>query len=328
MILVLNCGSQSIKWKIFKDDLKEFRKGEVSNIKDYNKSLREELKKVSSLDIKRVGHRVVHGGDKYRDPVKASKKVLKELKEYNSLAPLHNPFNIMGVEAASEFFPGKPQILVFDTGIYKDLPFRSLTYALPEKARKKYNIKRYGFHGISHEYAAKKASDRNFKKIKVISCHLGGGSSVTAFKKGKVVDTSMGFTPLEGVVMMTRPGSIDPGIILKLMEDFSLKEAEEILNFKSGIKALCGEDKMLKVLDNIKKGDGKSKRALDVFVYSIQKQIGAYRAVLEGCDLLVFTGTIGFGSLKIRKMISKVFKNIKISAVEPDEELAIAEKIK
>ncbi len=326
MILVLNCGSQSIKWKLFKDNLKEFKEGKVAGVKDYQKSLEKELNKASSFqkDIKIIGHRVVHGGDKFRKPVVSSEKVLRELKEIEDLAPLHNPFNIMGVEAASKVFPEAKQVLVFDTEIYQDLPFKALRYALPGK-----RFKRYGFHGISHEYAAKKASGRSFKKLNIITCHLGGGSSVTAFKKGKAVDTSMGFTPLEGVVMMTRPGSIDPGIVLKMVEENSLKKAEKTLNFESGIKGLCGEDKMLKVLENVEKGDRRAEKALDFFIYSVQKYIGSYFAVLGSCDLLVFTGTIGFGSLKIRKMISdlNIFKKTKISAVEPAEELAIAEKI-
>ncbi len=325
MILVLNCGSQSIKWKLFEDDLKEFKGGKVTDVRNYQESLKKELDKVSSFqkDIKVIGHRLVHGGDNFREPVVSSKKILDDLRKID-LAPLHNPFNIMGVETASQVFPDVKQVLVFDTEIYRDLPFKALRYALSEK-----KFRRYGFHGISHEYVALKASGDDFKKLNIISCHLGGGSSLTAFKKGKVVDTSMGFTPLEGVVMMTRPGSIDPGIILKMIEEGSLEKTKKILNFESGIKGLCGEEKMLKVLERIDKGDKEAKKALDIFVYSVQKYIGAYFAVLGGCDLLVFTGTIGFGSLKIRKMISdlNILKNTKISAVEPDEELAIAEKI-
>ncbi len=335
MILVLNCGSQSIKWKLFADNLKLKKEGrqEVFNSKKYREILEKDLKRLDNCqkEIKIVGHRVVHGGEKFRGLTKITKRVLKELEKFNKLAPLHNPFNILGIKVASEIFSKAKQIAVFDTGFYKDLPEKAYIYPLPENLRKKYGFRRFGFHGISHEYAAKTAAQkikRPFKKIKIITCHLGGGASITGIKNGKAIDTSMGFTPMEGVVMMTRSGNLDPGIILYLNK--KTKNLDYILNKESGIKGICGFSDMREVLKAIKKRNKKAELALEIFVYSIQKYIGAFFAVLGGCDLLVFTGTIGFRSLKIRNMICRdlnILKNTKILAIKTDEELAIAEKI-
>jgi len=329
MILVLNCGSQSIKWKLFDKNLRLKKKGEkeVFNARNFKRDLKKELSNIDE-DINIVGHRVVHGGEKFRKPTKITKQVLKELEKFNKLAPLHNPFNILGIKIAQRAFSGAKQIAVFDTGFYKDLPEKSYIYPLPKNVRKKF--RRFGFHGISHEYAAKTASKGSFNKLKIITCHLGGGSSITAIKNGKAVDTSMGFTPMEGLMMMTRPGDIDPGIILELTENFSLKKVNRILNFESGIKGISESSEMLEVLKKIKKEDKNAKLSLEIFTYRVQKYIGAYFAILGGCDLLVFTGAIGYGSAKIRNMICKnlsILKNTKILAVKANEELAIAKKI-
>ena len=336
MILILNCGSQSIKWKLFDQNLnlKKEGKKEVLNSRGFEKDLTEELKKLEifSKEIKRIGHRVVHGGEKFRKPVKVNKKILKELEKYNKLAPLHNPFNILGIKVAQKIFPGISQIAVFDTEFYADLPKRAYIYPLPEKLRKKYGFQRFGFHGISHEYVAKKGAEllkKELNSLKIISCHLGGGASITAVKNGKAIDTSMGFTPMEGLLMMTRSGDIDPGIVLELAKIFSVEKADKILNLESGIKGITGESEMLEVLKKAKAGNKKAKFALEIFTYRIQKYIGAYFAILGGCDLLIFTGTIGFGSAKIRNRICKnltIIRNTKILAVKTDEELAIAKK--
>jgi len=316
MILVLNCGSQSIKWKVYTKKLKLKDKGEIEvfNKKNFVKILKKELSHLKDIDV--VGHRVVHGGEKLRKPIKINKRVLKELKKVSSLAPLHNEFNILGIKTALRLFRKADNIAVFDTAFYKDLPKKSYIYPIPGKFR------RFGFHGISHEFVLNKGAKLLKNDLKVITCHLGGGSSITAIDKGKVVDTSMGYTPMEGVMMMTRSGDIDPGIVIKLG-----KRANKILNYESGVKAMCGEDKMLDVL---KRKDKKAKLALELFVYKIQKYIGAYYAILNGCDLLIFTGVIGYGSSKIRKMITKdlsILNKTKIIAIKPDEELAIAQKI-
>jgi len=337
MILVLNCGSQSIKWKIFKKNLKLVKGKEIkiSNSRKYKEILEKELKIISknNFPIEKIGHRVVHGGEKFRKPIKINEGILKKLEKYNKLAPLHNPFNLLGIKTAKKIFSKADQIAVFDTGFYRDLPPKAYIYALPENLRKKYGFRRFGFHGISHEYAANfiaKEINKPLKKLKIISCHLGGGASITAIKNGKAIDTSMGFTPIEGLVMMTRSGDVDPGIILELCKTYSSQKISEILNNISGLKGICEKGDMLEILKMAKKGNQKAKLALEVFVYHIQKYIGSYFAILGGCDILVFTGTIGSGSKKIRNMICQnlnILKNSKIMFIKTDEELAIAKKI-
>jgi len=340
MILVLNCGSQSIKWKIFSNELKLRKEGhrEIYNKKDFTTNLTQELEKIKnfSTKIEIIGHRVVHGGEKFRKPLKINKGNLKELEKNNKLAPLHNPFNLLGINIAQNFFPSASQIAVFDTEFYADLPKKAYIYPLPNKLIEKYKFRRFGFHGISHEYVAQTGAEKikkQFNKLKIITCHLGGGASMTAIKNGKAIDTSMGFTPMEGLIMMTRSGDIDPGIVLELAKIFSPEKAEEILNLESGLKAITGTGDMIEILKKVKIGNKKAKLALDIFVYRIQKYIGAYVVVLGGCDLLIFTGKIGFGSAKIRNEISKNLsilkkEKTKILAIKPDEELAIAQKIK
>lgn len=325
MILVLNCGSQSIKWKVF--DLPRGKAGEKLKLvkKGSGLVLEEELGKFKDLEITKIGHRVVHGGEKFIKPIKITEENLVELEKLNHLAPLHNPFNILGIKSCQSIFKNVPQFAVFDTEFFSSMPEKSYTYALPKNITEEFGFRRYGFQGTSHGYVA-----RQVKGKKIITCHLGGGTSITAIKNGKAIDTSMGFTPMEGLVMMTRSGNIDAGIVLELAKKYGVEKAEEILNKESGVKGICGEGDMLKVLEKIKSGDKKAKLALDVFVYSIQKYIGSYFAVLGGCDVLVFTGSIGSGSAKIRNMIMKDLKILKIKkilVIETDEELAIAEKI-
>ena len=306
MILILNCGSQSIKWKLFDKNLKVKKQGQPKSFD----GLKRDLKQINQ-EIGLVGHRFVHGGEKFRKPAEINKPTLKALKKLGSHAPLHNPHNVLGIKIASQVFPKVKQIVVFDTGFYKDLSDKASIYPVPG------NFRRFGFHGISHEYVSNK-----HPKKKIISVHLGGGASITATKNGKPIDTSMGYTPMEGLMMMTRSGDIDPGIVIKLG-----RKAKNILNKESGIKAICGEVDMRDVL---KRKDKKAKLALDMYVYRIQKYIGAYYAILGGCDLLIFTGAIGYGSAKIRKMITKdlkILNKTRVLAIEPNEELAIAQKI-
>jgi len=335
MILVLNCGSQSIKWKVFNKNLEIAKEGKcvVLSQETFQKSLEEELKKISDIKIDVVGHRVVYGKDIFKEPTEITEENLKTLEKLNYLAPLHNPFNVLGIKICQNIFKNIPQIAVFDTEFFFTLPEKAYTYALPADIAKDFSFRRYGFHGTSHEYVARKASEeikRPYSKLKIITCHLGGGASITAIKNGKAIDTSMGFTPLEGLVMMTRCGNIDAGVVLELTREFTLEKTNEILNKESGVKGICGEGEMVKVLEKVKNGDAKAKLALNVFVYSIQKYIGAYYAILGGCDILVFTGSIGSGSKKIRDMICKnlkILNKTKIVAVETDEEAGIAEKI-
>ena len=335
MILVLNCGSQSIKWKVFGEKLKVLEQNEIQVLDsvDYDKVLASEISRLKDFEIDLIGHRVVHGGGKFLEPIKINSKNLAELEELNYLAPLHNPYNILGIKMCAKFFNTSLQFAVFDTEFLKTVPEKAFTYALPEKVNREYKFKRYGFHGISHEFVSKKAcaiAKKPFSKAKIISCHLGGGCSVAAIKNGKAIDTSMGFSPLSGVVMMTRPGDLDDEIIFNLVEKLGVEKTREIWNKKSGLKGVCGASNMLEIFEMIKSGDQKAKLAFDIFVYSIQKYIGAYYAGLGGCDLLVFTGAIGAGKSQTRDSICKNFNILnktKILAVETDEELAIAEKI-
>lgn len=336
MILVLNCGSQSIKLKVFDANLKVVKEASVKvlAVDDYRKILRDELNKVRGFKIQSVGHRVVHGMDIFKKPIKITKENLFELEKISRFAPLHSPFNILGIKISSEIFKNAPQFAVFDTEFFAELPEKAFTYALPQEIVREFRFRRYGFHGISHEYVAKKAAEiikKPFDKLKIITCHLGGGASITAIKNGKAVDTSMGFTPLEGLVMMTRPGNIDAGIVLELAKKYGVEKTSEILNKESGVKGICREQEMLRVLEKVKLRDAKAKLALDVFAYSIQKYIGSYFAILGGCNVLVFTGAIGFGSAKIRNIICKdlkILSKTKVLAIKTDEELAIAQKIK
>jgi len=336
MILVLNCGSQSIKWKVFNDKLKVVQKGhtEVSDTHNYEGILRQELVKINAHNVDLIGHRVVHGGRTFIKPVKITSENIYDLERLHDLAPLHNPYNVLGIRTCQRIFTETDNIAVFDTEFFADLPEKAFIYALPEKISEKFGFRRYGFQGTSHEYvasaSAKAMADKKKAAQRIISVHLGGGASVCAIKNGKAVDTSMGYTPLEGLVMMTRSGNIDAGIVLELAKEFGIEEANEILNKESGLKGICGEGDMLKVLEKVKNKDKKASLALDVFVYSIQKYIGSYFAILGGCDILVFTGSIGSGSAKIRNMICKdleILKKTKIMAIETDEELAIANKI-
>jgi acetate kinase len=322
MILVLNCGSQSIKWKVYDKKIKILQQGsrDVLNSAEFESVLMSELGKITE-QVDLIGHRVVHGGPKFAEPLKITPDELQELEKISHFAPLHNPYNLAGIKICQKVFKEAQHFAVFDTEFFATLPQIAYTYALPENL----GFRRYGFQGTSHQFVAKFAG----KAKKVITVHLGGGASVTAIKNGKAIDTSMGFTPLEGLVMMTRSGDVDAGIVLQLVKQFGVEGAEKILNKESGIKGLCGEGNMLKVLDMIKKGDKQAKLAFDVFVYSAQKYIGSYFAILGGCDVLIFTGSIGAGNSKTRNAISKldILKKTKILAIKTDEELAIAEKI-
>ncbi len=317
MILVLNCGSQSVKWKIFDENLKlisqgsgeYYKKGLAENI------LREEFKKIKekNFQINFIGHRVVH-------PIS------------DELAPLHNPFEMLGIKVAKQEFKKAKQIIIFDTDFFKNLPEISRIYPLPEFLTKKYLIRRLGFHGISHKYLAEKASEilkKPLEKLNLITLHLGGGDSITAIKNGKPIDTSMGFTPLEGLVMMSRAGDLDPGILIFLAKRLGIKRLEKILNEESGLKAITDVSDFKKILQE---KDKKSKLALKIFVYRIKKYISAYFGILGGkVDAIVFGGKIGAGLPKTRNLVLKdlnFLREAKILVIPTDEEYQIAKEIK
>lgn len=346
-ILVLNLGSTSFKFELFdSDNLESLQKGsfeieqvEPSEIQEkVNTVFREVLRKIGEVNkIKAVGHRVVHGGEKYVDTLKINNHNILELEEINGLAPLHNPFNLAGIKSVQEYLPDVDNFAIFDTALYKNLPEVSKVYPIPYEYYEQ-GIRRFGFHGISHQYATQKAAEKlkkDLNKINLISVHLGGGCSVTAFKEGKVIETSMGFTPMQGLIMQTRSGDLDPGIIFELLEreedgNNKINKIKNILNKNSGIKGISGFDNYLDLLDAVKKGDEKAELAFKMFIASIQKYIGAYLAILGNVDIIVFTGKVGAGKIETYKevMKSKLFKNIKSIAIEPNEELAIVREVK
>lgn len=260
---------------------------------------------ISSPDeIAAVGHRVLLGGPEYAEAL-VDEKVKKVIMDYIPLGPLHNPANLAGIEVMEKLFPGKPNVAVFDTGFHSTMPDQAYTYAIPRDLAKKHRIRRYGFHGTSHKFVSKEAAAFLGKKpedVNLITCHLGNGSSISAVAHGKCVDTSMGLTPLEGLVMGTRSGSIDPAIVTFLMqaEGYSGPQMSDILNKQSGLKALCGMSDLRDLEAAEASGDKAASLALRMFIYSIRKYIGAYFAVLGHVDAVVFTGGIGENSSKVR----------------------------
>lgn len=260
------------------------------------------IKKYSEIDA--VGHRVVHGGEKYTKPIKIDTKVLKEIAKLSSLAPLHNPANLEGIKGCKKILPKTPQVAVFDTSFHQTMPKKAYLYGLPHNLYKKHNIRRYGFHGTSHQYVIGETLKLLKKrKAKIICCHLGNGSSITAYN-GKVLDTSMGFTPLEGVIMGTRSGSIDPAIVLYLQQKLKMEPAEvdNLLNNKSGLKGLSKiSSDMRKIYEASLKKDKQAQLTIEILCYQIAKYLGAYTATLNGLESIVFTGGIGENAFYIRE---------------------------
>jgi acetate kinase len=328
-ILVLNAGSTSVKYSLFNKGLDLIKKGEKERIglkggiKNHAEAIEQILKnlseqKINKKDIKAVGHRVVHGGEKYSSSVIINQEVINQLKKFIKLAPLHNPHNIAGIEACQELLPQTPQIACFDTAFYSDLEPKSYIYALPYELYEKHHIRRYGFHGISHQRTAEHAEEILNQKIeKIITCHLGGGSSVTAIKNGKAINTSMGFTPLEGLVMTTRCGDIDPAIVPYLVKElgYDIKEIDNLMNKKSGLTGLCGKRDFRVVLDQ-KDKDKRMKLTFDIFCQGVVKYIGYYIALLKGVDVIAFTAGIGQNSWQARKAIIDKFKFLGVNLDE------------
>ncbi len=262
----------------------------------------------SHEDVHAVGHRMIHGGEKLNQPMVINKTVKGVIREYFHLAPLHNPPNLQGIEAAETAFPRSMQVGIFDTAFHSTIPSHAFTYALPLELYRKDKIRRYGFHGISHQYVSRTAAvylERAPKELNLITCHLGNGCSITAVKGGRSVDTSMGFTPLEGLVMGTRSGDLDPAIVLYLMENKGLspKQVSDILNKKSGLLGLSGGKRsdLRDIIDAMEQGDDAARNALMVFCYRVKKYIGAYMAVMGRVDAVVFTGGIGENSPLVRE---------------------------
>ncbi len=335
--LIINSGSFSFKYKLFNEGFDLEKEGNVqTGNTTTEEKFKEALKEIGDTsEIKAIGHRVVHGGRKFTKPTKITPDNLKELEKYNTLAPLHNPYNLAGIQAAFNLLPDIPNIAVFDTAFYKNLPEYAKIYALPLKYYEN-GIQRFGFHGTSHKFVAEEAAKKLEKPLdqcNLITIHLGGGCSITAIKEGKAIDTSMGFTPLEGLVMGTRAGDIDAGIIIQILkeEKISGDDLDKLLNQESGIKGISGYDDFRDLLNGIEKNEYNAKLAFDIFVYRIKKYIGAYFAILNHIDAIVFTGAIGSGKEITRNKIiegMKILENVPSFAIETNEELAIAKEVK
>lgn len=281
-ILVFNVGSSSIKYNLFEnsDLIKSGNYEKLETKEDYQKSVKEIFRKINEKNIDLIIHRIVHGGD-LKKPSRINRKIKKKIKIFSELAPLHNPKQLMVIELCEKY--KKTQYAVFDTAFFSDIPQIAKIYAIPKALTKKYKIRRYGFHGSSHEFISKNL------RGKTIICHLGSGSSISAVLNGKPVDTSMGFTPLEGVIMGTRSGTVDPGLIFFLEKRGY--NAKEILTEKSGLKGICNYNDFRDILSNMKKNND-CRLAYEMLIYSIIKMIGSYVAALDGLDNLVFTAKI------------------------------------
>lgn len=342
-ILVLNAGSSSLKFQIFKKSgskLAPIIKGEVEAINLANSSItinhvttkttvkshQEALQKSFQLilktglikdlqEIKLIGHRVVHGGEKYRKSVRINATVIKEIKNLSKLAPLHNPANLAGIISCQKLLPKAAQVAVFDTAFHQTIPEKAFLYALPAEFHKKHKIRRYGFHGINHQYVSEeaikilKAKKKPFKRI--LSCHLGNGCSITAILDGKSIETSMGFTPLEGLIMGTRSGDIDPAIPLYMEKTLNQSPAEidQLLNKKSGLLGLTGLSSDMRTIHAAaQKGNKKAILALEMYTYRIAKYIGSFIGVLGGVDAIIMTAGIGEHAGYVRQAIFDYFK--------------------
>lgn len=356
-VLVLNCGSSSIKYQFIDTTTKiALAKGMVERIGMSSAVLthtphgKEKIRIVGEIldhtiaieyvvavllspnhgvikdkkEIDAVGHRVVHGGETFSDSVLITEQVMNAIKENIELAPLHNPPNIKGILAAKEHLPNTPQVAVFDTAFHIKMPPRAYLYGIPYELYRKYKIRRYGFHGTSHRYVSERAAvmlNKPIEELKIITAHLGNGCSMAAVDGGKSIDTSMGFTPLEGLIMGTRSGDIDPSVILYIMakEGLSLSEANTLLNKHSGLIGISGESSdMREIEEAVKEGNKKAKNAFDVFTYRIKKYVGAYTAAMGGLDALVFTGGIGENSVAVRR---DVCSNMEYLGIKLDDKL-------
>ncbi|MGF0039280.1 acetate/propionate family kinase [Peptoniphilaceae bacterium SGI.131] len=385
LVLVINCGSSSLKYQLLNVDTREvIGKGLVERIgiegsvltqtKDGVKTKVEvpmptheeavrtvfealtnsEYGLVKSIDeVDAIGHRVVHGGE-ITDSTVVTEDLKQAIREYTKFAPLHNPAGLLGIEACEKLVPGKPNVAVFDTAFHSTMPAKSFMYAIPYELYEEQKIRRYGFHGTSHKFVTRRTGEllgKSSSELNLVTVHLGNGSSITAVKNGKSVDTTMGLTPLEGLLMGTRSGDLDPAIVLFLQDDlgYSTEEVNNILNKKSGVLGVSGVSSDFRDLEEAaEKGDERAKLALDMFVQRVKKYIGAYMAELGHVDAICFAGGIGENSASMRadilaglenfgveldkeanntreeKLISKESSKVKVFVVPTNEELMIA----
>ena len=343
-ILVLNCGSSSVKYKLIESDSKKvLAEGGVEKIglpdsflkfkrPDGSKEIitvdmptaKEAVKNVLNIltdpkegviksfdEIEAVGHRVVHGMEYFNKSVLITPEVIERVKECYPVAPLHNPANVTGIEGVSSLMPNVPQVAVFDTAFHQTMPAEAYMYALPYEAYEKYGVRRYGFHGTSHRYVSRRACEflgLPYEKQRIITCHIGNGASITAIQDGKSVDTSMGLTPTEGLMMGTRVGDVDPGAIVYMMECEGLDAAgvSKLINKRSGVAGVTEISSDMRDIEAaVENGNERAKLALDMYEYRILKYIGAYTAVLGGVDVIVFTGGVGENQIGTRERICK-----------------------
>ncbi|MCK4785470.1 MAG: acetate kinase [Desulfobacteraceae bacterium] len=359
-IFVVNTGSSSIKYELFEmhhnkilaQGLAE-KIGEQSGILTHKRILSngESIKKVEQgmiadhynglnrivellidpehgvirdkAEISGVGHRVVHGGEKFQSTTIIDETVIAAIRENIPLAPLHNPSNLMGIEVARSIFPDSPQVAVFDTAFHQTIPMKAFLYAIPFEMYEKDKVRRYGFHGTSHAYVAERAAEylgRPSGELNLITIHLGNGASIAAIRRGKCVDTSMGMTPLAGLVMGTRSGDVDPALHFFLADHLgmSLNEINALLNRESGLKGICGTNDMREVIEKKDAGDALAKIALEIYTYRIKKYIGAYFAALESLDCLVFTAGIGENAPYIREFCCRGLHKMGIE-IDPEK---------
>ena len=355
-VLVINCGSSSLKYQLIDmDGEKVLCKGLCERIgmessmitheanghkattpaifPTHTEAFAEVVKKMTTgegkciddvSEINAIGHRVVHGGEKFKESCLITDEVIKTIRELSPLAPLHNPAGILGIEAARKVFgPDIPMVAVFDTAFHSTMPPKAYMYAIPYEYYEKYGVRRYGFHGTSHKYVSQRAADmlgKPIEQLKLISCHLGNGSSVTAIDGGKSVDTSMGFTPLAGLPMGTRSGDIDAGILEYLMNKYGMdiKEMVNVLNKKSGVMGVSGVSSDFRDLEEaFEQGNERAGLAVDMFNYGVKKLIGAYAAAMGGVDAIIFTAGVGENSASQRMAIAS---GLEFMGVKMDED--------
>jgi acetate kinase len=335
-ILVINSGSSSLKCQYFIDQksvatilverigeevsyseirYKEENFIDTSPVADHQQALARlfSMLKVSKAitsmdDLDAVAHRVVHGGSEFSKATRISKEVIETIRSLIPLAPLHNPANLKGIELIAEAYPDLPQVAVFDTAFHQTMPKHAALYPLPYALYQHSHIRRYGFHGTSHAYVAKEAAKmmgKDLRSLNLITLHLGNGASATAIRSGKSIDTSMGFTPLEGLMMGTRCGDIDPAIIPFLSQNLAMDidSIDKMLNKESGLKGICGSNDMRKVITQAKENDPRSQLALEMYTFRIKKYIGSYTVLLGSVDAVIFTGGIGEHAQKVREMV-------------------------
>lgn len=330
-ILVEKIGEESSKTSLIYEDEKIVIDSLIQNHKEGIEEILTLLRKYNILDnlksLDAIGHRVVHGGEEFHKSILINEKVIQKIKSLIPLAPLHNPANLEGIVVSMAKAPEVPQIAVFDTAFHFNMPKEAYLYAIPYEMYEKHQIRRYGFHGTSHSFVAKEASKilkKDLAKLNLITLHLGNGASICAIENGVSIDTSMGFTPLEGLIMGTRSGDIDAGILFFMQRELGLSvdEVDKLLNKKSGLVGICGENDVRSITES---KDEKARLALDMMIRRIKKYIGSYMALLGDVDAIIFTGGIGENSEYIR---NKAMENIKIESkvmvIKTNEELEIA----